>query len=100
MFLDELRETKPHCIEYSDGMRRWLLGYKLHRSDGPAVEYPDGSKFWYQNGQLHRTDGPAIESICGYHGWYLFGERYEDLEVWKITSEMLILLFPGFGSEE
>jgi len=76
------------------------LNGKMHRTDGPAAEYADGTKHWCLNGKLHRTDGPACEYADGTKYWCLFGERYEDLEVWKITSEMLVLLFPGIESEE
>ena len=33
-----------------DGTRKYWLGRKLHRIDGPACEWANGKKFWYIDG--------------------------------------------------
>ena len=73
---------------------------KLHRIDGPAVEWSNGSKFWYVDGKRHRTDGPAIEYSSGSKRYYLFGERYDDIEVFRVASDMLAKLFPALTYAE
>ena len=88
--------TDGPALEYPDGEKRWFLNGKLHRTDGPAVERPDGVKHWYLDDKLHRTDGPAIERDDETKSWYLFGRRYEDLELWRVTSEIFAYLFPKF----
>ena len=42
---------KTYTVKISkDGTKRWCLGGKVHREDGPAVECADGTKFWYISG--------------------------------------------------
>ena len=72
-----------------------------NKSNKPVcLEDNDGTKCWYLNGKKHRTDGPAVEYRGGTKCWYLFGEKYEDLELWRVASEMFVLLFPRFEGEE
>jgi len=71
----ELDEPQPISEVDPDGIERWYLNGRLHRTDGPAIVDPDGSQWWYENGKLHRTDGPAIIFPNGSGSWYLNGER-------------------------
>ena len=74
--------------------QRWLVNGKLHRTDGPAIELTDGSKHWFVDGKRHRIDGPAVEHADGAKQYYLFGEEYDDIEVFRVASDMLAKLFP------
>ena len=38
--------SKAQCYGYSDGTKRWYLGDKSHREDGPATIYKDGRVLW------------------------------------------------------
>ena len=96
----KLHRTVGPAVEHPNGTKEWYLNGKKHRTDGPALEDADGTKSWFQNGKWHRTDGPAIEHPDGTKEWYLFGEKYEDLGLWRVTSEMLVLLFPDFGRDK
>lgn len=58
------------------GTKRWYLGNKLHRVDGPAVEWRDGDKLWYFYGKLHRMDGPAVERMNMNKEWWVEGKRH------------------------
>ena len=64
-------ENEPVCITDILGNKRWYLGYKLHRLDGPAIEFADGDKSWYLNGDIHRLDGPAFMGYNGSKNWYI-----------------------------
>jgi hypothetical protein len=51
----------------------WIVGRKIHRTDGPAVEYTDGATSWYLNGVkyefeewLDRTPGLTDEEKVMY----------------------------------
>ncbi len=63
--------NKPEMKIDANGIKRWYLGNKLHREDGPALERLDGSKCWYLKDKRHREDGPAIEDANGSKWWYL-----------------------------
>ncbi len=69
------QQNEPEVTVDQDGIKRWYLNGKRHRTDGPAIESTDGSKMWFLNGKLHRTDGPAIEYPDGYKEWYLNGKK-------------------------
>ena len=88
------------AIEYPDGHEEWFLDGKRHRIDGPAIELANGSKFWFVNGGFHRTDGPAVEDANGSKEYYLFGEKYDDPEVFRVASDMLVKLFPEMTVRE
>ena len=66
----------PNPITDKYGNKRWYLGDRLHREDGPALEYADGSKEWLVNGRYHRLDGPACEYVNGSKYWYVGGKRH------------------------
>lgn len=59
----------------ANGMKRWFLGGRLHRVEGPAVEMPDGTKIWWLHGKLHRDGGPAIERPDGNNEWWKHGTQ-------------------------
>ena len=53
----EFEEKKFTRISVSSfGTKRWFLGDKLHRSNGPAIEYFYGEKQWWVEGKLHRIN--------------------------------------------
>ena len=58
------------------GTKRWYLGDKYHRFNGPAVEYTCGTKKWYVDGKLHRVDGPAVEETTSFNAWWVEGKRH------------------------
>ena len=66
-----MNSQEPKVVTDAEETKRWYLGDKLHRMDGPAVEFADGTKAWYQNDKLHRIDGPAIEYTSGTKSWWL-----------------------------
>jgi hypothetical protein len=66
--------------EHAEGDKRWFLGGKLHREDGPAIEWDNGDNSYYINDKLHREDGPAIECVDGDKQWYLNGEELTEAE--------------------
>jgi hypothetical protein len=90
------REDGP-ALERVDGEKCWFLNDKRHREDGPAIECPDGEKRWYLNDKLHREDGPAIEYSNGAKEWFLNGNRVSWKEVFKKAKtqeiELRILSF-------
>jgi len=96
----KLHRIDGPAYEDCDGSKAWYVDGKLSRTGGPAIEYPDGSKEWRLNGDLHRTDGPAIELTDGTKEYYLFGGKYDDPEVFRVASEMLVKLFPEMTVRE
>lgn len=56
---------KSVCEVSPDGTKRWYLGDKLHRVDGPANEFANGDRQWYLNGKFHCEDGPTVEKANG-----------------------------------
>ena len=66
-------KNEPRCTIDCEGTKRWFLGNKIHRKDGPAVEYTNEARFWWLNGKLHRDDGPAAEWSDESKAWYLNG---------------------------
>ncbi len=69
-------ENKPTLKIDGLGTKRWYLGDKPHREDGPAIEYANGHKQWCKHGEFHRKDGPAIEYADGTKVWYINGKRH------------------------
>ena len=72
---DKLHRLDGPAIEYADGTKHWYINGEKHRVDGPAIERPDGKKYWYKNGALHRLDGPAVEEVNGDKFWFINGKR-------------------------
>ena len=79
-------DNKPICKIDEEGNKRWYLGYKFHRLDGPAIEYPDGHKQWWINGKLHRLDGPAYIGVYGNKNWYI-NNHHVTLQITKWAKE-------------
>ena len=71
--------NEPVCITDILGNKRWYLGYKLHRLDGPAIEFVDGEIQWHKNGYRHRLDSPAIVNPNGRNYWYINNLYVNDL---------------------
>lgn len=80
-YLEEL--PLASSVRSEDGTRRYYMGQKLHRADGPAVdETPDGRQEWWLNGEwqrtawrnekgeLHLENAPAIVRANGDQLWY------------------------------
>jgi len=55
----DLPDNYTGIAEFTDGVLRYYLNGKLHRTDGPAVITSYGSMYYYLNGKTHREDGPA-----------------------------------------
>jgi len=72
-------ENEPVCITNILGTKRWYLGYKLHRLDGPAIEYTDGYKEWRYHHKRHRLDGPAIIWGDEHKEWWISGHPVTDI---------------------
>jgi hypothetical protein len=73
-------KNEPRCTIDCEGTKRWFLGNKIHRKDGPAVEYKSGVKCWYINDKCHREDGPAIVSSTGVNFWYADGRKLDPIK--------------------
>ena len=71
-------KEQPHCGVDASGNKRWCLGRKYHREDGPAIEWEDGDKEWWLHGYRHREDGPAVERVSGAKQWWLNGKRHRE----------------------
>jgi len=73
------------------GTKRWFLGDKLHRKDGPAIKWADGGKEWWVEGKRHREDGPAVELADGSKYWFFDGKRHRidgpAVEYWNGDEE-------------
>ena len=81
---------KPVMDIDDDGNKRWFVGDRLHREDGPAIEHIDGYRAWYINGMYHREDGPAVEWGDGTTYWFIYGK--------EIDLEYVIKNYPeGYG---
>lgn len=65
-------QMRRHSLGREWTRKKYPLGERLHRKDGPAVELDDGSKRWYFNGLPHRDDGPAVEQDNRRY-WYKYG---------------------------
>ena len=85
---DKLHREDGPALEYADGDKCWYLTGNYHRTDGPAIELATGSKYWYLNGKFHRTDGPAIELATGTKYWFLNGVEYTEAEWGKQTQKV------------
>jgi hypothetical protein len=70
-------QEESKLVRTPDGTKRWYVGSKLHRTDGPAFEGIDGTKMWMQHGRLHREDGPAMVHPDGKEEFYLNGTHVE-----------------------
>jgi hypothetical protein len=80
----EIPENYTGIVEYSNGIKSWLVNGKLHRTDGPAVEHASGTKIWFFKGKQHRIDGPALEYRDDYVEYWYNGK--------ETTKEALKLL--------
>ena len=81
---------KTYTVKIDEyGIKRWYLGRKRHREDGPAIEYANGDKFWFINDKLHREDGPAFESANGDKAWYINGIELTEQEFNQRTNKNL-----------
>jgi len=80
------REDGP-ALERLDGEKCWYLNDKRHREDGPAIEDANGSKWWYFDGKVHREDGPAIENSNGAKKWFLNGTKVSWQQVFRQAND-------------
>ena len=70
-----------------DGTRKYWLGRKLHRIDGPACEWANGNKEWWMNGIPHRIDGPAVEWASGSKEWWIDGIKQDAAGTGFVNSD-------------